>query len=72
MEDQLVRLIVRLPAPAIPGFIRRVIGNPADIANVWMQNDSSLPSSSRRNCRSVVDALSGFRRRKDTRVIIGV
>jgi dicarboxylate transporter 10 len=34
-----------------------VVGNPADIANVRMQNDNSVPVESRRNYRGVFDAL---------------
>jgi dicarboxylate transporter 10 len=51
-----------IPAAAIYGFIDALIGNPADIANVRIQNDSSLPPHMRRNYRSVIHAI--FRIRK--------
>lgn len=54
---------VLIPAAAVSGFVGGVVGNPADIANVRMQNDGSLPPSSRRNYRSVVDAF--FRIQKE-------
>jgi dicarboxylate transporter 10 len=54
---------VLIPAAAMSGFVGALIGNPADIANVRMQNDSSLAPPSRRNYRSVVDAL--FRIQKE-------
>ncbi|OMH85600.1 Mitochondrial dicarboxylate transporter [Zancudomyces culisetae] len=34
-----------------------IVGNPADVANVRMQNDGSLPSHLRRNYKNVFDAL---------------
>lgn len=54
---------ILIPAAAISGFIGGVIGNPADIANIRMQNDGSLPRASRLNYCTVVDAL--FRIQKE-------
>jgi dicarboxylate transporter 10 len=48
---------VLIPAAAVSGCIGGIVGNAADIANVRMQNDNSLPRESRRNYRNVVDAL---------------
>ena len=39
------------------GFLGGVAGNPADILNVRMQNDASLPLQQRRNYRNAVDGL---------------
>jgi solute carrier family 25 (mitochondrial dicarboxylate transporter), member 10 len=63
---------VLIPAAAISGFIGALIGNPADIANVRMQNDSSLTPSSRRNYRSVIDALFKIQTEEGVRAITGV
>jgi dicarboxylate transporter 10 len=48
---------VLIPAAAVSGFTGGFVGNAADIANVRMQNDNSLPSDVRRNYRHVIDAL---------------
>ena len=40
------------------GFLASLIGNPADLALVRMQNDLSLPDDQRRNYKSVFDAFS--------------
>lgn len=39
------------------GFLGGVAGNPADVLNVRMQNDASLPASQRRNYRHAIDGL---------------
>ena len=39
------------------GWLGGVAGNPADVLNVRMQNDSSLPKSERRNYKNAVDGL---------------
>ncbi|PVU86773.1 hypothetical protein BB561_006565 [Smittium simulii] len=46
-----------LVAGCAGGAIGGLVGNPADVANVRMQNDASLPVSQRRNYNSVFDAL---------------
>jgi dicarboxylate transporter 10 len=50
-------VLVLIPAAAISGFTGGFVGNAADIANVRMQNDKSLPHEARRNYRHVVDAI---------------
>ena len=39
------------------GFLGGIAGNPADILNVRMQNDASLPVAERRNYKHAVDGL---------------
>ena len=39
------------------GFLGGVAGNPADIMNVRMQNDASLPPERRRNYKNAIDGL---------------
>jgi dicarboxylate transporter 10 len=48
---------VLVSAAAVSGFTGGFVGNAADIANVRMQNDKSLPREVRRNYRHVVDAM---------------
>ncbi|CAI7573342.1 unnamed protein product [Penicillium pancosmium] len=47
---------------ASSGFIGAIFGTPADIANVRMQNDASLPQQQRRNYRNVLDAWVQMKR----------
>lgn len=44
-------------AAALGGCAGGVVGNPADLSNVRMQNDGKLPPELRRNYKSVFDAL---------------
>ena len=39
------------------GFLGGIAGNPADVLNVRMQNDRSLPEGQRRNYRNAVEGL---------------
>lgn len=39
------------------GFLGGIAGNPADILNVRMQNDASLPLAERRNYKHAIDGL---------------
>lgn len=39
------------------GFLGGIAGNPADILNVRMQNDASLPPGDRRNYKHAIDGL---------------
>ena len=39
------------------GFFGGIAGNPADVLNVRMQNDRSLPSNQRRNYKNAIDGL---------------
>lgn len=48
---------VLLPLSMVSGWIGGMVGNPADIANIRMQNDQQLPIERRRNYRNVFDAL---------------
>jgi solute carrier family 25 (mitochondrial dicarboxylate transporter), member 10 len=41
---------------AVSGFVGAIFGTPADIANIRMQNDRSLPPGLRRSYRHVFDA----------------
>ncbi|OQE31923.1 hypothetical protein PENSTE_c001G08834 [Penicillium steckii] len=47
---------------ATSGFVGAIFGTPADIANVRMQNDRSLPLEQRRNYRNVLDAWAQMKR----------
>jgi dicarboxylate transporter 10 len=40
------------------GFLGGIAGNPADILNVRMQNDASLPAEQRRNYKHAIDGLA--------------
>ncbi|POR30991.1 hypothetical protein TPAR_08801 [Tolypocladium paradoxum] len=62
-----VSMGILLPAAAISGVCGAVVGNPADIANVRMQNDQSLPIGKRQNYRSVIDVLSRIAREEGGR-----
>ncbi|CAN6601311.1 mitochondrial dicarboxylate transporter [Trichomonascus vanleenenianus] len=50
-------MYVLLPLSMVSGWIGGMVGNPADIANIRMQNDRSLPEAQRRNYKNVFDAL---------------
>ncbi|RMJ18817.1 hypothetical protein CDV36_001470 [Fusarium kuroshium] len=50
-------MTVLLPGAFLSGACGALVGNPADLANVRMQNDRSLPPSLRQNYRSVFDVL---------------
>jgi len=45
-----------IAAASFSGFIGGIVGNAADLANVRMQSDTTLPASQRRNYRNVFDA----------------
>lgn len=49
---------------SLSGFIAGFVGNAADLANVRMQNDSTLPAAQRRNYRNVLDAWVQMGREK--------
>ncbi|KAK9474244.1 mitochondrial carrier domain-containing protein [Dipodascopsis tothii] len=46
-----------LPMAMISGWAGGIVGNPADIINVRMQNDRSLPAAQRRNYKNALDGL---------------
>ncbi|RSM12434.1 hypothetical protein BHE90_003599 [Fusarium euwallaceae] len=50
-------IAILLPGAFLSGACGALVGNPADLANVRMQNDRSLPPSLRQNYRSVFDVL---------------
>ena len=50
------------------GFLGGVAGNPADVINVRMQNDASLPLDQRRNYRHALDGLIRMTREEGLRV----
>ncbi|KAI8673325.1 hypothetical protein NCS55_00651800 [Fusarium keratoplasticum] len=50
-------ITILLPGAFLSGACGALVGNPADLANVRMQNDRSLPPSLRQNYRSVFDVL---------------
>ena len=43
---------------AVAGFFGSIIGNPADLALIRMQNDTALPLEQRRNYKHVLDAFA--------------
>lgn len=48
---------VLLPMSMIAGAMGGMVGNPADVVNIRMQNDSTLPIAQRRNYRNAADGL---------------
>jgi dicarboxylate transporter 10 len=42
---------------SLSGFMGGIAGNPADVLNVRMQNDHSLPIAERRNYKNAIDGL---------------
>lgn len=58
---------VKISAASFAGFVGGIVGNPADLANVRMQSDSTLPPASRRNYKSVIDAFVRFKREEGWR-----
>ncbi|KAL6918455.1 hypothetical protein FSST1_009950 [Fusarium sambucinum] len=60
-------ILVLAPAAAISGLCGGFVGNFADIANVRMQNEQSLPTELRKNYRHVFDAISVLAREEGWR-----
>lgn len=48
---------VLLPISMLSGWIGGMVGNPADVVNIRMQNDTTLPVDQRRNYRHALDGL---------------
>lgn len=48
---------VLLPCSMLAGGIGGLVGNPADVINIRMQNDASLPLAQRRNYKHAIDGL---------------
>ena len=42
---------------SLSGFLGGIVGNPADILNVRMQNDAALPANERRKYKHAIDGL---------------
>ena len=51
------------------GIMGGIAGNPADVLNVRMQNDASLPMSQRRNYRNAIDGLFRMTREEGWRAL---
>lgn len=49
--------VVLLPMSMIAGAMGGLVGNPADVVNIRMQNDSTLPIQQRRNYKNAIDGL---------------
>lgn len=48
---------VLLPMSMISGALGGLVGNPSDVVNIRMQNDSTLPTEQRRNYRNAFDGI---------------
>ncbi|ODQ80337.1 hypothetical protein BABINDRAFT_131998 [Babjeviella inositovora NRRL Y-12698] len=48
---------ILLPCSMAAGAIGGLVGNPSDVVNIRMQNDSSLPHNQRRNYKNAFDGL---------------
>lgn len=48
---------VLLPMSMVSGAIGGLVGNPSDVVNIRMQNDSTLPVDQRRNYRNAFDGI---------------
>ncbi|KAK6456345.1 mitochondrial dicarboxylate transport protein [Scheffersomyces xylosifermentans] len=48
---------VLLPMSMVAGALGGLVGNPSDVVNIRMQNDSSLPVDQRRNYRNAFDGI---------------
>ncbi|KAI9770789.1 MAG: Mitochondrial dicarboxylate transporter [Geoglossum simile] len=51
------RFLSLVAMSSVSGFVGGVVGNPADVLNVRMQNDAALPESQRRNYKHAADGL---------------
>lgn len=57
---------ILLPMSMVAGALGGLIGNPSDVVNIRMQNDSALPIEQRRNYRNAFDGI--FRIIKEEKV----
>jgi dicarboxylate transporter 10 len=48
---------VLLPMSMVSGALGGLVGNPSDVVNIRMQNDSTLPKEQRRNYRNAFDGI---------------
>ncbi|EDO19061.1 hypothetical protein Kpol_2000p25 [Vanderwaltozyma polyspora DSM 70294] len=56
-KDKLNDVSYLLPASMVSGAIGGLVGNPADVVNIRMQNDTSLEPHLRRNYKNAIDGL---------------
>ena len=56
-EDSHPSFLSLMAMASTSGFLGGIAGNPADIMNVRMQNDASLPAAERRNYKNAIDGL---------------
>lgn len=56
-KDKPLSTMVLLPLSMVAGLIGGVVGNPADVVNVRMQNDRTAPVDQRRNYRNALDGI---------------
>ena len=56
-SDQPLSPAILFATSTFSGICGAIVGNPADIVNVRMQNDRSLPVNLRQNYRGAIDAL---------------
>lgn len=61
---------VLLPLSMVSGWVGGMVGNPADIANIRMQNDRALPPEQRRNYRNAFDAVLRMLREEGPRALV--
>lgn len=57
-QHQLTNTWILLPASMVSGAIGGLIGNPADIVNIRMQNDTQLPVAQRRGYKNALTGLT--------------
>lgn len=55
--DKMPTTAVLLPMSMLSGALGGLVGNPSDVVNIRMQNDSTLPLEQRRNYRNALDGI---------------
>lgn len=68
-RDQNPPMYVLLPISVIAGISGGIVGNPADIINIRMQNDQALPKDQRRNYKHAFDGLIRMYREEGVRAM---
>lgn len=56
-KDKTKSMAYLLPISMISGGIGGIVGNPSDIVNIRMQNDTGLPMDQRRNYKNAIDGV---------------
>lgn len=56
-NSQMPTTAALLPMSMVSGALGGLVGNPSDVVNIRMQNDSTLPSSQRRNYKNAFDGI---------------